>query len=47
MSEYFLNRLYGGPEFDALAAQIERLLKYAHKAEKSYLKMQLKQVLNR
>lgn len=34
MSEYFLNRLYGGPEFDALAAQIERLLKYAHKAEK-------------
>ncbi|WP_408068935.1 FFLEELY motif protein, partial [Acinetobacter baumannii] len=32
MAQYFLNRLYGGPEFDALAAQIERLLKYAHKA---------------
>ncbi len=34
MAEYFMNRLYGGPEFDALAAQIARLLKYAHKAEK-------------
>ena len=34
MSAYFLNRLYGGPEFDDLALQIERLLKYAHKAEK-------------
>jgi hypothetical protein len=34
MSEYFLNRLYGGPDFDALAEQIARLVKYAHKAEK-------------
>lgn len=34
MSEYFLNRLYGGPDFDALADQIARLTKYAHKAEK-------------
>lgn len=34
MAAYFMNRLYGGPEFDALAAQIARLLKYAHKAEK-------------
>lgn len=34
MAKYFINRLYGGPEFDDLAVQIERLLKYAHKAEK-------------
>ncbi len=34
MAEYFLNRLYGGPDFDALAKQIERLLQYAHKVEK-------------
>ena len=34
MSEYFLNRLYGGSDFDALAGQIARLMKYAHKAEK-------------
>ena len=34
MAQYFINRLYGGPEFDDLALQIERLLKYAHKAEK-------------
>ena len=34
MSEYFLNRLYGGSDFDALAGQIARLVKYAHKAEK-------------
>ena len=34
MAEYFLNRLYGGPDFDALAEQIARLMKYAHKAEK-------------
>lgn len=34
MAAYFINRLYGGPEFDALAEQIARLLKYAHKAEK-------------
>lgn len=34
MSEYFLNRLYGGPDFDALADQIARIVKYAHKAEK-------------
>lgn len=34
MAQYFLNRLYGGPEFDALAKQIQRLVKIAHKAEK-------------
>lgn len=34
MAEYFLNRLYGGPDFDTLAEQIARLTKYAHKAEK-------------
>lgn len=34
MAQYFLDRLYGGPDFDAIAQQIERLLKYAHKAEK-------------
>lgn len=34
MAQYFLNRLYGGPDFDPLANQIERLLKYAHKVEK-------------
>lgn len=34
MAEYFLNRLYGGTDFDALAQQIARLSKYAHKAEK-------------
>lgn len=33
MAQYFLNRLYGGPDFDAVAQQIERLMKYAHKAE--------------
>ena len=34
MADYFLNRLYGGTDFDALAQQIERLMGYAHKAEK-------------
>lgn len=34
MAQYFLNRLYGSPEFDALAKQIKRLVKIAHKAEK-------------
>lgn len=34
MADYFLNRLYGGEDFDAVAAQIARLSKYAHKAEK-------------
>ncbi|MCH7302930.1 FFLEELY motif protein [Acinetobacter higginsii] len=34
MAQYFLKRLYGGPDFDALAQQIERLLKFAHKVEK-------------
>lgn len=33
MAQYFLNRLYGGPDFDAVAQQIERLMHYAHKAE--------------
>ncbi|TCM70933.1 hypothetical protein EC844_101207 [Acinetobacter calcoaceticus] len=36
MAKYFINRLYGGEEFDDLAVQIERLLKYAHKAEKFF-----------
>lgn len=34
MAAYFLNRLYGGPDFDSLAAQIIRLTQFAHKAEK-------------
>ncbi len=34
MADYFMNRLYGGPDFDVLAQQIERLLQYAHKVEK-------------
>lgn len=34
MAQYFLNRLYGGPDFDALASQIERLMHYVHKAER-------------
>lgn len=34
MAQYFLNRLYGGPDFDPLALQIERLLHYVHKAER-------------
>jgi hypothetical protein len=33
MADYFMNRLYGGPDFDALAEQIARLTKYAAKAE--------------
>ncbi|MEB3767250.1 FFLEELY motif protein [Acinetobacter sp. MD2] len=33
MAAYFVDRLYGGPDFDVLAQQIERLVKYAHKAE--------------
>lgn len=34
MSRYFLNRLYGGPDFEVLAGQIARVIKYAHKVEK-------------
>lgn len=34
MAHYFVHRLYGGSEFDAISQQIERLLKYAHKVEK-------------
>ena len=34
MSQYFLNRLYGGPDFDVLAQQIERLIKHAGVVEK-------------
>lgn len=33
MAQYFINRLYGGPDFEGLAKQIERLLKFAHKVE--------------
>lgn len=34
MSQYFLNRLYGGPDFDVLAQQIGRLIKHAGVVEK-------------
>ena len=34
MSQYFLNRLYGGPDFDVLAQQIARLIKHAGIVEK-------------
>ena len=34
MADYFVNRLYGGKEFDEIAVQIERLVKHAHKVEK-------------
>lgn len=34
MAEYFMNRLYGGQDFDHLAQQIERLIPKIHKAEK-------------
>lgn len=34
MSQYFLNRLYGGPDFDVLAQQIARLVKHAGVVEK-------------
>ncbi len=34
MTQYFLNRLYGGPDFEVLSQQIERVIKYAHKVEK-------------
>lgn len=34
MAAYFLNRLYGGPDFDVLAAQIARLVKHAGVVEK-------------
>ncbi|SDB81429.1 FFLEELY motif protein [Acinetobacter boissieri] len=33
MASYFVTRLYGSPDFDALAAQIERLIQHAHKVE--------------
>jgi hypothetical protein len=34
MSQYFLNRLYGGPDFDILAHQISRIIKHAGIVEK-------------
>jgi hypothetical protein len=34
MTQYFLNRLYGGPDFDVLAAQIARLINNAGMVEK-------------
>lgn len=34
MADYFLNRLYGGPDFGVLAAQFERVLKVTAKIEK-------------
>lgn len=34
MAQYFLNRLYGGPDFDILAGQIARLIKHAGVVEK-------------
>lgn len=33
MAQYFVNRLYGSPDFDQLAVQISRLIKHAHKIE--------------
>lgn len=33
MANYFVTRLYGSPDFDKLAAQIERLIQHAHKVE--------------
>ncbi len=34
ISQYFLNRLYGGPDFEQLAGQFERVLVVAHKVAK-------------
>lgn len=34
MTQYFLNRLYGGPDFDVLAHQISRIIKNAGIVEK-------------
>ncbi|MBF7688735.1 FFLEELY motif protein [Acinetobacter rathckeae] len=34
MASYFVSRLYGSPDFDALATQIERMIQHAHKVEK-------------
>lgn len=34
MTQYFLNRLYGGPDFDVLAGQIARLINNAGMVEK-------------
>lgn len=34
LAEYFLNRLYGGDEFEVLARQLERMLPKAKKVEK-------------
>ncbi|XID74574.1 hypothetical protein ACF3NA_08595 [Alkanindiges sp. WGS2144] len=34
MTQYFLNRLYGGPDFDVLAQQISRLIDHAGIVEK-------------
>lgn len=34
IAQYFMNRIYGGPEFEQLAGQFERVLKVTHKVEK-------------
>lgn len=34
LAHYFVDRLYGGPDFDLLAVQIERLIHHAHKIER-------------
>lgn len=34
MARYFLNRLYGGADFDVLVQQLQRILGKAHKVEK-------------
>lgn len=34
LAHYFVDRLYGGSEFDDIAFQIQRLVKHAHKVEK-------------
>lgn len=33
LAQYFVHRLYGGPDFDLIAVQIERLIHHAHKIE--------------
>ncbi|MBF7682243.1 hypothetical protein I2F27_02710 [Acinetobacter sp. B5B] len=33
MASYFVTRLYGSPDFDTLASQIERMIQHAHRVE--------------
>lgn len=34
MGHYFVQRLYGGPDFDLIAEQVSRLIQHAHKIER-------------